>query len=308
MAQETPGSAFGMPAEDHQSSGLFDEANPEAPPQEPAPPAPEKGTTERPYAPPEEPPPEEETTPEEKLYAGVFKDVPGLEKGYEEVRRAFTERSMEMSELRAKQQEQEQILTLVAPLIQERLVAENPELAEQLEFAQRVQPMIDERLAPLQQEAETAQAQQEFLRTVTDFRARHPDVPPNSEADHMLAQVVQELDLIKEDPEALEVAYEASRDPALRFVLNASPHLADTDNGMAMARVQASQVAAQQSAQAPPGGTTQGEPARIAPRIPFVERGGSGAPTQGAPGNTPDSPLKEAIAMYRAERESPFLR
>lgn len=308
MAQETPGSAFGMPAEDHQSSGLFDEVNPEAPPTEPAAPAPEKGTTERPYAPPEEPP-AEETTPEEKLYAGVFKDADALEKGYEEVRRAFTERSMEMSELRAKQQEQEQILTLVAPLIQERLVAENPELAEQLEFAQRVQPMIDERLAPLQQEAETAQAQQEFLRTVTDFRARHPDVPPNSEADHMLAQVVQELDLIKEDPEALEVAYEASQDPALRFVLNASPHLADTDNGMAMARVQATQLAAQQQpAQAPPGGTTQGEPARIAPRIPFVERGGSGAPTQGAPGNTPDSPLKEAIAMYRAERESPFLR
>ncbi len=260
-------------------------------------------------APPEEAPPEEETTSEEeqRLLAGKFQTPDALEQAYQNLEREFTRRAQETAEIRTRQEQQDEIFQALMPMLIQQQVQENPELAEQLDFAQRVQPLIDQRIEPVQQELSQAREQEDFLRTVADFRTRHPDVPPNSAQDYTLAQVVQELDLVKEDPEALEVAYEATMDPKLRFVLNASPHLAENDAGMQMARLQASQLQLPgQPAPAPQNGQAQGGTVQPQRQVAFVETGPSGAPTQGAPGETGGMP--EVVALWRKERESPMFR
>ena len=258
----------------------------------------------------EEAPTEEEET-EEELLAGKFASPDALETAYLNLERRYGSQANELGDIRARQQQQEELLQLLAPMLTQQLVQENPELAEQLDFAERVQPLIDQRLEPVQNELAQAREQEDFLRTVADFRTRHPDVPPNSAQDYTLAQVITELDLVKEDPEALEVAYEATMDPKLRFVLNASPHLAENDAGMQMARLQASQLQlpGQQPAPiAPQVGQVQGGTAQQGPpqQRPFVEKGPSGAPTQGAPGETGGMP--EVVALWRQERASPMFR
>lgn len=262
--------------------------------------------------PPEAPPePEEETTEEEeqRLLAGKFQTPEAMEQAYQNLEREFTKRAQETAEIRARQEQQDELFQALIPVLMQQQIQENPELAEQLDFAERVQPLIDQRLEPVQNELTQAREQESFLRTVADFRTRHPDVPPNSAQDYTLAQVITELDLVKEDPEALEVAYEATMDPKLRFVLNASPHLAENDAGMQMARLQASQLQLPgQPAPAPQNGQAQGGTAQQQPQrqMAFVEKGPSGAPTQGAPGDIGGMP--EVVALWRKERESPMFR
>jgi hypothetical protein len=254
-------------------------------------------------------PPQEETTEEERLLAGKFQTPEAMEQAYQNLEREFTRRAQETAEIRSRQEQQDELFQALVPMLMQQQIQENPELAEQLDFAQRVQPLIDQRLEPVQTELAQAKEQEDFLRTVADFRTRHADVPPNSEQDYTLAQVVQELDLVKEDPEALEVAYEATMNPKLRFVLNASPHLVENDAGMQMARLQASQLQLPgEAAPAPQNGQAQGGTAQNRPQrqMAFVEKGPSGAPTQGAPGETGGMP--EVVALWRKERESPMFR
>jgi hypothetical protein len=258
---------------------------------------------------PREVPEEEPTEEEQKLLAGKFQTPEAMEQAYQSLEREFTKRAQETAEIRSRQEQQDELFQALVPMLMQQQIQENPELAEQLDFAERVGPLIDQRLEPVQTEMAQAKEQESFLRTVADFRTRHPDVPPNSQQDYTLATVLQELDLVKEDPEALEVAYEATMDPKLRFVLNASPHLSENDAGMQMARLQASQLQlpgqpapALQNGQAQ-GGTAQQVPQR---QMAFVEKGPSGAPTQGAPGETGGMP--EVVALWRRERESPMFR
>lgn len=300
---ETPGSAFGIgpldPVEQHEPSGIFDPNDGQAPPQE----KPERLDPARPAPEPTEAPSQEAPS-EQSFLGGRYKTQEAFEQGHRELERTFTQTRQDFAELRAKQEQQDQVLQAFAPYITERLLEENPELAQQMELQSRIEPLVEERLAPLQQQAQAEREQQQYLGTVSAFYQRHPEIVPNSEADQQVVAVIQELDLVKEDPEALDVAAEAAQNPALRFVLNAEPHLAETDAGMSMARVRATQLA-QQAAPTPQQGTPQGGPTQ---RFPFVEHGGSGAPSEGAPGTQPDSPLAGAVKLWQQERGNPFLR
>lgn len=301
---ETPGSAFGIgpldTVETHEPSGIFDENDGQAQekPQQsdPARPAPEpEAPTEAPQGEPSE----------QSFLGGRYKTQEAFEQGHRELERTFTQTRQDFAELRARQEQQDQVLQAFAPFITERLLEENPELAQQMELQSRIEPLVEERLAPLQQQAQAEREQQQYLSTVSSFYQRHPEIVPNSEIDQQVVAVIGELDLVKEDPEALDVAAEAAQNPALRFVLNAEPHLAETDAGMSMARVRATQLAQQAAPTPQQQGTPQGGPTQ---RFPFVEHGGSGAPSEGAPGTQPDSPLAGAVKLWQQERGNPFLR
>jgi hypothetical protein len=315
MPEGTPGSAFGFNEVDGvdpvpESSGIFDENAPQAPhDQDPARP----GTPE-----PEETEAASQEVPAEgKFMGGRYQSLEDWEKGHRELEKTFSQTRMELT-AQQKQYEQDRqewqtFMQLAAPMLTEQLTAQDPELAEQLALAERINPILDARLGPQQeaqqQQAEQQQAQQARQVAASQFYSNHPEIVPNSDDDRQLAQqvsqVFQELQLADDDPDAYEVAYEAVRDPALRFVLQASPHYVETDAGMTKARFDAQQLAQQASQSAP---TSQaGGPAQQRVRIPFVEHGGSGAPTQGAPGQLP-GPLDAAKRLYDSERSSPFLR
>lgn len=267
-------------------------------------------------APREVPQEEEPTEEEQKLLAGKFQSPEALEQAYQSLEREFTKSAQDRAEIRSRQEQQDELFQALVPMLMQQQIQENPELAEQLDFAERVGPLIDQRIQPMQTEMAQAKEQEDFLRTVAGFRASHPDVPPNSAQDYTVAQVIEELSLsVQDNPnqedaaQALEVAYEAAMNPKLRFVLNASPHYAENDAGMQMARLQASQLQLPgQPAPAPQNGQAQGGTAQQVPQrqMAFVEKGPSGAPTQGAPGETGGMP--EVVALWRRERESPMFR
>jgi hypothetical protein len=103
-------------------------------------------------------------------------------------------------------------------------------------------------------------------------------------------------------PEALEVAYEAAQNPALRDVLRALPALYESDEGLAMARRLAGTVAPAPSSAAPPAPAVAEAVAAVdAARTLGAGRGGGPAPTP-----SKDDPITELEAFAESRRGNVF--
>lgn len=333
MAPEaTEGSAFGVLAlteEESLDEGLTgEETEPEAETSTETTQPPAGEPTEEP--PPSEEPPgsEGEPAPEQTQYAGRFGSVEALETGYQNLEGAFTRSSQEAAELRREQQQQaqqyaemRQLLEALAPTILQQRLAEDPELAERLRMAETIQPLVDQQVAPYRQQVEQMREQQageaEELQAslrVAQWRTR-TGIAPNTDEDRAMAEAAKVLDLDWKDPEtghlSLDLALEASRDPDLLAVLRVNPHFIELEGGVEEARRQA----AWRKTLAPAnGGAPVPTPAAAAPsngqavrQAAYVETGGHGAPTSGAPGGTKDE-FDEAIAEYNKQMESPLFR
>jgi hypothetical protein len=301
MAQEAPeGSAFGLFETEEPQEGLQEE-QPEA----------QTETSYETESPEGEQPGEE---PERKL-AGKYDSVEALESGYNEAQAWGTRASQEAAELRRQydatqreMSEMKQVLEALAPSIIQQQLAENPELAEQLQQAQAMQQMVDQRVAPYAQQIEQMQQREQASTEETQLALRvsqwrqRTGVQPGTPEDVALANAAKALDLDYADAEtghlALDLALEASRDPDLLQVLRVNPHWIEIEGGIEEARRQAGARKAQAPVQA-----TNGASARTTA---YVETGGQSAPTSGAPGAGKDE-FDEAIAAYNAERKSPLL-
>jgi hypothetical protein len=250
----------------------------------------------------------------EQLLAGRFKDITELEKAYKEAQgwgtrqqQQLLAQQQEMLALRRQSEETQKLLGELVPYFQQQVVAEDPEAAERMALLQELQPLIQQQVEPMRQQLAAEQAKVQAERIVAEFRQKHPDVPAGGREDFEVAQVVQELNLVHSDPEALDIAYEAWKDPSLRTVLRANPALIDTDEGMTYARAQARALfgssggGAATSSQATPG-MTPSQPARQA----FVETGGTGTPASAAPGKRSGDEFDEAFDAWAAEKKSPL--
>lgn len=277
------------------------------------------------------------------LYAGKYRTVEELERGYGEADRFANRVSQEAAEQRranealaAQMQRTQSLLEAIAPTVLEQRAAVDPEFAERLRQLQAVQPIVDAQVAPLRQQleareqadAEAAQEQQLLAMSVGSFRQRHPDVVAGSPEDFAVARVTDELGLWRANPDSLEIALEASRNPNLLTVLRANPEFVESDQGMTLARQYAQSVAANggapvvgqpQAGQGQPGVPVPGAPApagqaqgaqpgagQQARDAAFVETGGHGAPVSGAPGGY--DPVAAMVKAYQGERGSPLLR
>lgn len=225
------------------------------------------------------------------------------EEAYKKLQGAYTRDHQALLAQQAELASQKQILESMAPYMQRMLAEQDPAFAEQLQMQQNIQPFVDQAVQPIQAQLEAQNQQMEAERIVSSFRAAHPDVAAGSEADREMAQTMSELGLRVQNPDSLEIGYEATRNPALRYMLKANPALIDTDEGMAYARFQA-QTAAQQngSPMATPTPQQQQAPAQ---QKAFVETGGSGAPVRAAPGaRGAHDEFDEAYDSWAQEKKS----
>lgn len=313
MADEAPieGTGFGILPWDEEPDGSTQE---EAPETETA-----TETTQEPQA---DAPVEGEPTPDdgEPTYLGKFRGVDALQEGYRQAESSLTRANQEAAEqrraneaLQAQLAEQQQGLDAVAQWIIQQQAEQNPEVIQQLQQQMQAQQALQQAQEPLRQQveqlqqersAEHAELQQALM--VSRWRAENPTVTPNSPQDVALAQAVQALDLDISDPVqgplGLDLALEASQNPALLQVLRLNPHWIEMEGGIEYARQMAG-VAPQGNGQ--PVAQTNGGRA-VRPNA-FVETGGQGAPTSGAPGGGKDE-FDEAIAAWKKEHNSPLFQ
>lgn len=337
VAEGTPsnGSAFGFyedaEAEDFLGAGL--EEAPEAPevpapaeeaevPEEPEPSA--AGGPEEPGETPEAPegeegssgPSEEEGQPEgakeePTTYAdGKFSSVGELEKGYSEsvawntrLAQQVAQQNQAIADLQRTAQESQAFQAQLVYEMNRQRAEQDPEFAEQWAAQLASQKAFDERIAaevdPIRQQLEADRAYNDLVAVVEGFRREHPEVTPNSPAEDAVAAVVKELSLDVGDPNALELAFQASQDPALRQVFNMNPALVETSAGIEMA-VSLAEKFREPAGQPTPAPQTD-QPQAEEPA--HVETGPSGAPVAGAPGDRPKNAFSEVMALADAERD-----
>jgi hypothetical protein len=307
--QEAPeGSAFGLlqtpdPGEENPQEGLQEGTQPETSEQAGQYEATEPGAE----------------TPETRKFAGKYDSVEALEEAYGQANAWGTRTAQEAAELRRATEaqaqqlaEMKQLLDTLAPSIIQQQLTENPELAEQLQQAQAMQALVDQRVAPYAQEIQQLRQREQVQTEETQLALRvgqwrqKSGIQPGTPEDTALANTVKALDLDFRDPEtghlALDLALEASRDPDLLQVLRINPHWIELEGGIEEARRQAA-MRRQMAPAAQGNGTTPTTSPRVSA---YVETGGQSAPTSGAPGGKGDE-FDEAIAAYNAERKSPLL-
>lgn len=257
-----------------------------------------------------------------RVYAGKYQNVEELEKGYKEIRdlqrrtaeraKAFEAQSETLTE-RARLLEN--TLRRAIPLLQQPRPSEGYDQGEQPGLTpQQITPLVDqivsERFSQMQQglqtQAVTDQAVREAERTIGDFYTRHPEVEVRGTLDNDITETINSLNEAWDrtgtavditDADALDIAYEAAKRPALRQVLELQPEYIDSDAGMELARMQAAFLEGQpitQNSQAVPAsqvGQTVGQ------RKPVTESASTGATPPNA-----DKPLDEfdqAVLAYR---------
>lgn len=262
------------------------------------------------------------------LLAGKYKDAPALEKGYKELRdlqRRTANRAREAEDraslIEQRAREMEATINRAIPLIRQLQQQQqiDPDAPAPVLTPQVLQPMVEamvqQRVGQTEQamraQFEQTQAANAAQQSVQQFYAQHPEVEVRGEADSAIYDTIQELNenwsrrdgstIDIRDPEALEVAYEASRDPELRTVLGMHPEYVDTDAGMALARLQANALRGGQPA--PTTQTPAPVPAPVqqqAQRKPLVEKASTGATP---PTDRPLDEFEEAVRTLRKENQ-----
>lgn len=276
----------------------------------------------------------------EDLIFGKYKSLEEAEKGYKEIvalqtKTAQARRAAERryDEAAAYQARLEASLQQALPIIQQaNLQQQQPQQPLEQSWydqpeqgqtytPQQLQQLVDQqltsRLGTLQQQAyqqaEEARATQEAEASVMGFYEKHPEVTVEGELDGQITETILSLNdawerggqapLDIRNPDSLEIAYEASKNPELRAVLEMNPQYVDNDAGMQMARFQAALIRGEAPiTQQVVQGTTSATPSTPAggQRRPVTEKASVGA----APANA-DRPLDEfeqAVMEFKKNR------
>ncbi len=158
-----------------------------------------------------------------------------------------------------------------------------------------------------QQQAWRQEKYNEAQQAQARFFEQHPEVVKDSDADEDIATTIlafneawtaidgSTFNLGSE--ESLAIAYEASKRPALRVVLEKQPSLMDDDEGMTLAYALTEQIEQRTNTQMAPQPTGR---MTARPNTPFAERGSSPAPQQG----TPLDEFDQAVAEYRGQNKA----
>lgn len=286
--------------------------------------------------------PAAETAEEEaaRLFAGKYKSIEELEKGYKELRdlqRRTAERAkateMERAQLAARTQQIQQALQQTIPVVQQALAArqQQPPQPEQnaygLDFPeeQQPQPGLDPRMVMPLVDMQVQQRMLEYQNAATqqraasaefenansalqEFYSNHAEVEPQGEIDVSIANTIMSINqawgptgstLDLTNPDIFEIAYEATKRPALRQVLEISPALIDTDAGLELARRQAALLEADLT---PPATPSASSGTLVSQKKPVVERASSGTPP--ATEGTQQDEFDAAVLAFRRDRES----
>lgn len=276
----------------------------------------------------------------ERLWANKYKSPEELEKGYRNLsdldrRRAQAQRVAEEQAAKAvaRAQELETILRQAVPYVeaamsQQTRVApvqstdpwtegEAPQPQPQID-PRTLQAYIDntvaQRLASYQgqikAEMDAQAAFEEANGAVADFYENHPEVEMYGPVDGQITQVVQDLNQVWQrrgytgfdigDPDMLEVAYEAVKNPELKSVLELHPEYTETDAGMNIARFEAGLIRGdgsitQQTARVPASQVGQ----RVTP--PVTESASTGGTPEGT--NRPLNEFEQAVLDYRRNKK-----
>lgn len=180
----------------------------------------------------------------------------------------------------------------------------------------QVQRYIDntvaQRLSAYQQqlkaESDARQALEEADDAVYSFYETHPEVEMRGPVDAQVTRMVQELHGAWQqrgypgfdlgDPEMLEVAYEAVKNPELKQVLELHPEYTESEAGMKLARFEAGLVAGKpittQTATVPASQVGQRPPA------PVTEKAAGGGTPEGA--DRPLNEFEQAVLEYRQNK------
>lgn len=329
------GEAFGFPApregdfgpDDPLMDGIETE---ETPPEEPTEPAPEPTEPEPApvaYEPRHAAPaPEEGEEGEEDLGPVTFagREYPSFEeaeRSYSEMQawatRAIQEARQQNNaygELQAQVAQQQQMLDQILPFLSQQMLADNPELAEQVQRNAEIERLVTERvqaqIGPIQEQTQAAQEEAErraqYDGNVDNFYRSHPEVEEGSDLDRAVGAAFVELrrstGLNMAHPEALNVALEAAQNPRLLQVYRLNPQYLDTEEGRSFARSLAATPEIQQAIDN--GQQRRQGRAQAQRRAAFTETGGSGIPAQ-TPGKQPKGDeFDEALELWKSERES----
>lgn len=294
MPEGTPGgNVFGF-FESNPLEGVEEPDEPTASQEE----TPEPPSAEAPSASEEGAPEETEEEEEEEetgWWAGRYPSREAFEEGYKQLQAAFTRVAQQNKELQERARQQEEFFAQLVPLLQGLLASQDPEFAERLQQVEAIGPLIERQLEPLRRQL--AEAQTELLvqrriaeanEVVSGFFAAHPDVKPGSPEDKQMAAFLRRVGLEASNPEHLEVAYQAIKDPDLALVLAANPVWARSPEGLEFAKFQAAQIKRSERGK------------RVASKASsFVETGG-GAPVPTAPSAKDE--FDEALEAYRASK------
>lgn len=253
-----------------------------------------------------------------------FTSVEEAERSYAEMRAWASrvindarEQNTAYGELQSQVAQQQQTLEAILPFLSQQMLAENPELAEQLarqaEIEKLVTQRVEERVGPIEQQTaaqvEEAQRRQAYDNNVDNFYRSHPEVEEGSDLDKRVGAAFVELrrstGLNMAHPQALDVALEVAQNPKLLQIYRLNPTYLDTEEGRTFAR----QMAATPEIQAAIDNGQQRRVARgeAARKAAFVEHGGSGIPAQ-TPGKAPKGDeFDEALELWKSERGASIL-
>lgn len=238
----------------------------------------------------------------------------------EEEARAYQERAMFL------QQQLVPLLQPRPPVVQQPAPAQQQE-REWYEEPQQPQPQRGPEYTPEQLQAiinaqvqsQAWQLQQDFearenarqaledaQEAITEFYESHPEVEPDGPVDQDLMRTLVELNqswgqrgenpVNLGDVDALNIVYEASKDPQLAWVLANNPTYFDSDNGVQLARVQAAQMRGESITQ-----TSQTVPASaVGQRKPVLESASTSGGNQ--PRSDPDDPWEGAVQAYNKSK------
>jgi hypothetical protein len=287
---------------------------------------------------PQEPVPTGEQEAVEQLIFGKYKSMEEAEKGYKEIvalqtktaqaRRAAERRENERAEyVQRLEASLQQALPIIQQANQQQPRPQEPQLGSEWYgeagnlTPQQIQQMVDQQLSTrLDTLTQQAQAQAEQQRTMQEaetavmgFYEKHPEVTFEGDLDGQITETILSLNeswerggqdpLDISNPESLEIAYEAAKNPELRSVLEMNPAYVDSDAGMQMARFQAALIKGEVPiTQNVVQGTTSATPGTPAggQRRPVTEKASVGA----APAQS-DKPLDEfeqAVLEFKKNR------
>lgn len=331
LADETP-------AENGPTTTEEQPAAEETPQPDPAIPQVEAPEVEAPAETEETPEPQETT---ERLYAGKYKTVEEVERGYRELSDLWrrTSEGSKANEQRARELEAQNArlqseIARVAPVLQQAVAAQQA-AAQKPQFDQYGDPVAPP-AQPTPQAAPTPQQvaafverqvaeqsrnrdnqmrielaaqreQQEALGALTEFFSEN-GITRGDETDGAMVDTIAYLNDSWQDAtvelgnkESLGIVKEATERPALREILALKPQYFDSDAGLTLARMEASVLEGNAATQ-----TTAAVPASQVgstdgQRKPVTERASGGA---SAPSNNPSGdPWLEAVAAYRGDAQ-----
>jgi len=274
----------------------------------------------------------------EQLIFGKYKSMEEAEKGYKEIvalqtrtaqaRRAAERKFDDAAQYTSRLEEQmRQALPILQQANQPPQAPQEPQLGSEWYGGQgdltpqQIQQLVDQQLSSrLDTLTQQAQAQAEQTRTMQEaetavmgFYEKHPEVTFEGDLDGQITETILSLNdawgkggqdpLDIGNPDSLEIAYEATKNPELRSVLEMNPAYVDSDAGMQMARFQAAIIKGEVPiTQSVVQGTTSAAPGTPAggQRRPVTEKASVGAAP--ATSDTPLDEFEQAVLEFKKNR------